>query len=440
MRILRATALYHLGELDKSQAECGLALEEIPDYQHNYRTRIQFLLARISLRRGDSKTARELVKEALSVSREHFYFPLIAEGHLLAARCIAATGGSLRRARAHCLRAHQTAKEYERPLLHATIWRTQAGIEARLKKPRASRTCFGKALLALKERLLHVCPENREGFRAMHIAPIEYEQEKLLGRNQTSFALFQRLPSAIDALHATRSDVEIAHKLVDLLADTLAHLMVQFWLKTGGTTPCQLAGGTSTRASIPRLLDHPSGQDSSNRGGFSHSDSKSAAFVRLNAGIQRQALLYFESSTGELTEVELDFLTCLGSIAAKHMVRFGRRPNPAQSGTRIELPDGNILVGRHPRMQQLFQEIRQVAATQATVVIHGEIATGKELVAKALHCLSRRAAGPFIAVNCGAIPESLVENELFGHKRAALREQSRTAPASLKQLERELSF
>ena len=89
MRILRATALYHLGELDKSQAECGLALEEIPDYQHNYRTRIQFLLARISLRRGDSKTARELVKEALSVSREHFYFPLIAEGHLLAARCIA---------------------------------------------------------------------------------------------------------------------------------------------------------------------------------------------------------------------------------------------------------------------------------------------------------------------------------------------------------------
>ena len=332
IRILRATACYHLADLDECRAECGRALLEIPDYQHNYRTRIQFLLSRVMLRRGDLRGAAKLVEEGLKSSKAHFYFPLIAEGHLLTARCIAAQKGELRKARAHCLRAHQLARDYERPLLHATIWKTQAGIEARLRKPLAARTCFGKALLILKERLLHVSPENRDGFRSMHIAPIEQEQEQLLGKNQTSFALFQRLPSAIDALQSTRTDAELAHKIVKLLSDDLSHLKAQFWLKTGESKPRQLAGHTTRRPSVPRMLD-PSGsgsrqQDSSaNEGGFSLSGSESAAAVIINAGIDRKGVLYFESETGELTEVEIDFLTCLGSIAEKQMVRLGRRPD-----------------------------------------------------------------------------------------------------------------
>jgi two-component system response regulator PilR (NtrC family) len=77
------------------------------------------------------------------------------------------------------------------------------------------------------------------------------------------------------------------------------------------------------------------------------------------------------------------------------------------------------MVGRSAAMQQVFELVRRVAPTRANVLIRGESGTGKELVARALHNLSERAGGPFVAVNCGAIPESLMESELFGHVRGA---------------------
>jgi DNA-binding NtrC family response regulator len=77
------------------------------------------------------------------------------------------------------------------------------------------------------------------------------------------------------------------------------------------------------------------------------------------------------------------------------------------------------IVGRHPSMLAIFDVIRRVAATDATVLITGESGTGKELVAAALHKLSRRGAGRFVPVHCGAIPEELLESEMFGHERGA---------------------
>lgn len=70
-------------------------------------------------------------------------------------------------------------------------------------------------------------------------------------------------------------------------------------------------------------------------------------------------------------------------------------------------------------MEDVFRQIRQVAATEATVMIHGESGTGKELIAKALHNLSNRSSGPFVAVNLGALPETLLESELFGHEKGS---------------------
>jgi DNA-binding NtrC family response regulator len=70
-------------------------------------------------------------------------------------------------------------------------------------------------------------------------------------------------------------------------------------------------------------------------------------------------------------------------------------------------------------MQRLYDAITRVAATQATVLVVGESGTGKELVAQTIHQLSSRSAGPLVAVNCGAIPETLIESELFGHERGA---------------------
>ncbi len=77
------------------------------------------------------------------------------------------------------------------------------------------------------------------------------------------------------------------------------------------------------------------------------------------------------------------------------------------------------LVGQTPLMKQLWKDILKTAPTNATVLIHGESGTGKELIARAIHSHSVRAKEPFVQVNCAAIPEELIESELFGHEKGA---------------------
>jgi len=77
------------------------------------------------------------------------------------------------------------------------------------------------------------------------------------------------------------------------------------------------------------------------------------------------------------------------------------------------------ILGRSPKMLELFELVQSIAPTQSTALITGESGTGKELVARAIHVYSLRKAEPFVSVNCGAIPETLLESELFGHMRGS---------------------
>jgi len=102
----------------------------------------------------------------------------------------------------------------------------------------------------------------------------------------------------------------------------------------------------------------------------------------------------------------------------------GRREfrGPLVSGERCGI------VGRSPAVEELQRTIEKIAPTPATVLIRGETGTGKELIAEALHQLSPRAEAPLIKINCGAIPENLVESELFGYERGAFTGAERAKP------------
>src|SRR5512137_997069 len=91
------------------------------------------------------------------------------------------------------------------------------------------------------------------------------------------------------------------------------------------------------------------------------------------------------------------------------------------------------IVSRNPRMQEIFRLVRKVCDFKTTVLILGESGTGKELVARAIHHSGKRKSAPFVAVNCGAIPEQLLESELFGHVKGAFTDASSDRPGLFEQ-------
>ena len=96
-----------------------------------------------------------------------------------------------------------------------------------------------------------------------------------------------------------------------------------------------------------------------------------------------------------------------------------KSPASSPQAAQVIAADFGPMVGRAESMTQLFQKIRQVAERDTTVLVTGESGTGKELVAKLIHSESPRKDGPFIPINCAAIPETLIESELFGHEKGS---------------------
>lgn len=113
-----------------------------------------------------------------------------------------------------------------------------------------------------------------------------------------------------------------------------------------------------------------------------------------------------------------EMLAAVEAILAKTPLSSASEP-AAEPGADEAADPSQIMYGKCPAMQQVYTLIRKVAPTETTVLIHGESGTGKELAARSLHLLSPRAKAPLISVNCAAIPESLIESELFGHEKGA---------------------
>ena len=138
-------------------------------------------------------------------------------------------------------------------------------------------------------------------------------------------------------------------------------------------------------------------------------DDFEAAVEAVKAG---GASDYIRKSPGMVDEVKLAIRRALEKVSLSRQNFAFKR----DAATRNSLDN---IIGASPTMEKLKQTIRTVASTQSTVLVYGESGTGKELVARAVHTCSPRAAEPFVSINCGAFPETLLESELFGYVKGA---------------------
>ena len=130
-----------------------------------------------------------------------------------------------------------------------------------------------------------------------------------------------------------------------------------------------------------------------------------------------------DSVRGLFAEASLDVLTIFAGQASlllqNAMLLAELRSDKGKLEELLHQKSFGDIVGTSPSLVEVFRKVEKVAGTDISVLITGETGTGKELIARELHRRSQRASGPFIVVNCGAIPENLMESELFGHVRGA---------------------
>jgi Nif-specific regulatory protein len=196
--------------------------------------------------------------------------------------------------------------------------------------------------------------------------------------------------------------------------------------KSGSATPFKISGTLAkkvTREGIALLCGNVLGDGELVIESLAQSQTGSVLCVPLLAFEGVLGVIYLDTTSqgGRLEEEHLQLMTGIARIAAGAIenARQITRLNRTCRSLREELEIEHNMVGESPVMRNVYQFIAKVAPTETTVLIRGESGTGKELVAHAIHRNSGRAERPFVAFNCAALTETLLESELFGHEKGA---------------------
>ncbi len=190
--------------------------------------------------------------------------------------------------------------------------------------------------------------------------------------------------------------------------------------------------GTVAQTGFPCLVpDIAENKNFLNRTG-SHKEGEHLAFLCVPVVYNDETVGTLSIECKKLPDADLDarlkLLEIIGNLTAEAIAQRKQECDEwdaiAAENTRLRRAverqeNPGRIIGNSGNMQTVYQQIRQVAPTSATVLIRGESGTGKELVAQAIRQLSPRAGKPFVTLNCAAIPDTLIESELFGHERGA---------------------
>ena len=258
-----------------------------------------------------------------------------------------------------------------------------------------------------------------------------------VGRNLNALLKISRV------VHAIRDLEELQAQLLDLIFEVVPAGRGAILLSDGDGQEFNSLyartrqGGQPQLVRVSRTIARKSmkenvailGVDVSSTGNFREVESLVASNVRslvcvpLSVFQRMIGCIYLDSTSAasRFNEEHLQLMVGVAGVSAVALDNARRLQWLEQENQRLstEIRQDQTLVGEGARMKEIFRFLARVAPTDSTVLIEGESGTGKELVAKALHRNSPRANKPFVAINCAAIPETLLESDLFGHERGA---------------------